>query len=450
MDVEGILGNFDDPEGVSTPWIKTKTLPLEEYFGAPSLLWRTDVQCLALGILKMQWSPRGCLFDEQRGAFSRRLLCSAAPSLHALLEASYRLCETTTSPSPARINLTGSIKNLLPMCPSSHTSVFSRSLHGTLYDFEQVLNRDYKPDIDSMAIGIIFITSETFRKFVRRCVKEEDSQGNILTLDPNSKSFTIIAHGPFSNTRFVLDFDAVFNATLPPAPVSFTLEKVLFAALQACVRSLAFKLSLDSADLMNFVGQMNDVVYVSAIPNLPLSRRDRAELYHQAPHQAPSPLRFPSSVRTISTTESSNNRIPSDRDPALHIRFNQNESTESSAHPTRASSPGVRHADRLPRTIFADGVPYTRITHDVYSIHSGSEDQVYQHNSSPRGMLSTPERERLSTELELDHLESGIRSKSADATLQETTNTLERRISNLAPVDTALQERVDSLRATVN
>ena len=121
------------------------------------------------------------------------------------------------------------------MCPSSRTSVFSRALQGSLYDFEQVLNKNYTPDLDSMAIGIIFITSNIFREFVVRNVREEDSHGNILILDPNSKSFTIIAPGTFSDMRFVLDFDAVFNATLLPTPVSFTLEKVLFAALQACV-----------------------------------------------------------------------------------------------------------------------------------------------------------------------------------------------------------------------
>ena len=60
-------------------------------------------------------------------------------------------------------------------------------------------------------------------------------------------------------------------------------------------------------------------------------------------------------------------------------------------------------------------------------------------------MLSTLERERVSIELELDHLESGIRSAPANIMLQETVDSLERRISNLAPADTALQERIGGL-----
>ena len=460
VDIEGISGNSDDPEGISKPWIKTESLPLDKYFDFPSLLWRTDVQCLALGLLTMEWSPRGCLFDERRGDFSRRLLCSATSSLRALLEASCGICETSTSPTPATISLTSSIKNLLPMCPSSRTSVFSRALLGTLYDFEQVLKKNYTPDLDSIAIGIIFITSNIFREFVRN-VREEDSHGNILTLDPNSKSFTIIAPGTFSDMRFVLDFDAVFNATLLPTPVSFTFEKVLFAALQACVRSLVFKLSLNSADLLDVVGQMEDIVFVSALPSLPLSELNGAVASYEAP--------VPSFSGTTSTNESTNDRIPSSRASSPRTEIESPKSAEHSTRPTRASSPRIIHkdrrpysriryadrlprttpydregtyADRLPRTIYADGVPYTRETYadrlstpinadpvpspeatridesTVYSIHSGSEDQEYQHNSSPRGMLSTPERERLSTELELDHLESGIRSTSADATLQ--------------------------------
>ena len=262
-EVEDIVRNSDDAEGVSSPWIKTKSLLLGEYFHHSSLLWRSDVQCLALGILKMEWSPRGCLSDRRRGDFSRRLLCSAALSVRVLLEASCKICETSTSPATARTNLTAPIQNLLQLCPSGDTSVFSRALHGALYDFEQVLNRDYAPDLHSMAIGVIFITSNTFREFVLKFVRDEDSHGNILSLDTKSKSITIIAPGTFSDMKFVLDFDTVFNATLLPAPVSVTLEKVLFAALRASVRSLVFKLSLDSADLMNIVGQMTDVVYVS-------------------------------------------------------------------------------------------------------------------------------------------------------------------------------------------
>ena len=152
------------------------------------------------------------------------------------------------------------------MRPWRIISAFSRGLHGALYDFEQVLNRDYAPDLNSTAIGIIFITSKTFRDFVLETAMEQDSHGNILTLDPNSRSPTIIAPGTFLDMKFVLDFDAVFHATLLPAPASFAREKVLFAALQACVRSVVFEHSFDSTHLVDFVGRMDDVSAIHALP----------------------------------------------------------------------------------------------------------------------------------------------------------------------------------------
>ena len=111
--------------------------------------------------------------------------------------------------------------------------VFSRALHRALYEVEQALNGDHILGLDSMAIGVIFMTSRIFRNFVLKTLEDEDSHGDILILDPNSNSLTIIASGSFSAMKFILAFDEVFHATAP-AVVSFTREKVLFA----CSKSL--------------------------------------------------------------------------------------------------------------------------------------------------------------------------------------------------------------------
>ena len=219
----------------------------------------------------MGWSPRGCLFAERQGVFCRSLLCPSSSNLYRLLEAGSSIGKNSTASTRDRTELIRSIRRLRPMCSWSTEAVFSRALHEALYDFEQILNRDYTPDLHSMAIGVMFIISKTFREFVHSTVIEEGSHGNILTLDPNSKFFTIIAPGTFLDMKFVLDFEAVFNETPPPGLVSFTPEEVLFAALRACVRSAVFQLSFDSADLLDFVGRMEDVVYVSAIPDVPHS-----------------------------------------------------------------------------------------------------------------------------------------------------------------------------------
>ena len=407
-EIQRISGDLDDAEGISSPWIKTETLELDRYFDGPSLLWRNDVQCLALGILTMEWSPRGCLFDAERGNFCRRLLCSAASSLPALLEASCIICEAPRPLTLDRTNLIGSMKNLLPMRPPSLiTSTFSRALHGTLYEFDQVLNRVYTPDLDSMAIGMIFITSGIFRSFVLSTVRDENSQG-VLTLDPNSKSFTIIGPGTFSGMSFVLDFDAVFSEAPPQGPVSFTSQKVLFAALRACVRSVVFQYSLDSTDLLEFVGHMEDVVHVAAVPNAPSRARG----------QLP-----PRRTRADELSELLLSEIPSE---TASTDNTINSGPENDGRPRMSTPERERDIIELQLDLLQ-----SKLSDLDNGVHELTDDTI---NSGPvndeRPTLSTPERGRDSFKSRLDILQS--------------------RLSDLAPADTAVQGMIDSLRATLN
>ena len=101
---------------------------------------------------------------------------------------------------------------------------------------------------------------------------------------------------------------------------------------------------------------------------------------------------------------------------------------------TRADNP----SERIPSEISSETTPATE-AEDVSvdelqdnGVHESTNDTINSrlgYDDRP-GLLSTPERERVSIELHLDVLQS--------------------RLSDLAPADTALQERVDSLRATVN
>ena len=290
VDIEPVPGNTDT-EGVSSAWIKIdrfdseRYIELKRYFKESALLWRTDVQCLAFGILKMRWSSRGCLFDIHRGHFCRVLLCSGSGSFSTLLRASRDICGTSNSSTVDRIKLIGLVDKVLPWIPSPPhrgtsdltLSTFSRTLHEILYDFEKTLNRVYKPGVDSMAIGVIFITSPIFQKFVSDTLKEgRDTHSNILTIDPSSKYLTITAPGAYKDMRFALDFHAVFHPTVLPDTVSLSLEKVLSAALRACVRSVVFQSwSFDSADLLDCVQDMEEVVHVAAVPNAPTKAPDR-------------------------------------------------------------------------------------------------------------------------------------------------------------------------------
>ena len=135
-DAAHVLQNLNDSEDASNPWIKTESLRVNKYFKDPSLLWRSDVQSLALGILAMNFSPRGYLFDVRRGGFCRVLVRPASHSLKALLEATCRLCESTSPASSDQGDLIKSAKQMLPFLSSPSTSKFSRTRNEALYNLE--------------------------------------------------------------------------------------------------------------------------------------------------------------------------------------------------------------------------------------------------------------------------------------------------------------------------
>lgn len=439
----GIERVSEDPnrEGVSSPWIKTESLDVRHYFRDPSLLWRTDVQCLAFSILKMAWSPRGCLFDVHRGDFCRNLLCSASSSLGGLLGASRAVCGTSTVD---RKELIDSVEGLLPVYTSSlrtpsmtigpalrntshfSRSTFSRARHEALYDFEQVLDRAYTPGIDSMAIGVIFITSHTFRNFVLDILKEEpDTNSNILTVDPSFRYLMIIKPGEYKDMRFVLDFNAVFNAKLLPDALSFTLEKVLFAALRACVRSVVFLDTLDSTDLLDFVGHMGNIVHVAALPNAPNKARGQLpprEIRADRPSELVLPSDIPS--ETTPTTEANDISVHELQDDGVH------ESTDNATNsgPENDERPTISAPER--RRVSIDlhlDMLHSRLSDLGNGVHESTDNDP---ETDERPTLSPPERERISIRAHLDILQN--------------------KIFQFAPADTALQERIDNLRATLN
>ena len=121
-----------------------------------------------------------------------------------------------------------------------------------------------------MAVGVMFITSKTFRDFVQAGVR--DSNENILSLNLVSKSLVITEQGDFSNLLFVLDYEKVFGEAALPIPTFLTFKTV---ALHACVRSTVFYSSFDSMDLLRSIKRMDDLVYISAISS---------KWRHQSPH----------------------------------------------------------------------------------------------------------------------------------------------------------------------
>ena len=146
-----------------------------------------------------------------------------------------------------------------------------------------------------------------------------------------------------------------------------------------------------------------------AASNMPLSQPARAESSHE--DRGRPPLGMNPNMEYMNVT------IPSDPSTHLHIEINPDVSTESSAHPTRTSSPRLRHANRLPRTIYADGIPYTRgISADRVSpaINEAPvpSPETTRIKKSPKHSIHSR-----SDDQEWDSLESRIRSAPADTAL---------------------------------
>lgn len=271
--MRALLAPSEHTEDVSSPWVTSASFDVDKYFRKEVLLWRSDIQALALGMMELRWSTRGCLFDAKRGRFCRRILCQPSSRLYALSETTLRICKAATPTDARKDGLIKALQTILPMCSWRPRSGFSRELHEGLFALEQCLLSKSTRTVPFLAVGIVFITSKRFQKFVLFLAKDHrncDSNCKVLSVDPNADHVLVHSNNEVSELRFTLNFGEVFNASKEQASATLTREEVLFAALSACVRSVAFQFSYDSKPLLDFVGRIDELVYVSARTEMPL------------------------------------------------------------------------------------------------------------------------------------------------------------------------------------
>ncbi|KAI4159444.1 MAG: hypothetical protein L6R39_000346 [Caloplaca ligustica] len=269
-----------DPEGVSTSWIKTDSLPIEVYFPEKerALLWRSDIQLLALSILTLECSPRGFLFEAEKGTFFRRIVCPASSSLQALLLVALQHGRVSATSKIGSANVTKSLRNVIPMCSWRVDSGFSRELVEALFDLEQVFTGISSSQTLSLAIGVVFITSETFRRFIHKAIDPIDSCGpteDLLVLSAAESELVVTCRESGESIKLAFDFKEVLGTAMTSASTSMALEQVLLATLRACLRSVLFQFFFDAKHLLDFVKEAGEIVYVSpqteAPPPLPES-----------------------------------------------------------------------------------------------------------------------------------------------------------------------------------
>lgn len=275
-----LLSTSEDTEDASSPWVNSASFDVNSdldkysYFREDVLLWRSDMQALALGMLELKWSPRGCLFDTERGRFCRRILCQPSPRLYALSEATLRISKASTPTDARKDGLIKALETIIPMCSWQPRFGFSRELHEALFALEQGLLSKSTRTIPFLAVGIIFIMSNKFQEFVLSFAKDHrnrDSNCKVITVDSNADHVLVHLSNEVPDLKFTLNFGEVFNARKELAYATLTREEVLYAALSACVRSVAFQFSYDSKPLLDFVCRIDELVYVSARTEMPLS-----------------------------------------------------------------------------------------------------------------------------------------------------------------------------------
>lgn len=182
---------------------------------------------------------------------------------------------------------------ILPICSWRPRSGFSRELHEALFALEQRLLSKSARTIPFLAVGIVFITSKRFRKFILFLAKDHrnrDSNCKVLSVDPNADHVLVHSNNEVSELKFTLNFGEVFKASKEQASATLTREEVLFAALSACVRSIAFRFSYDSKPLLDFVGRIDELVYVSARTEMPLA--GAGSRWPRHPHRREKPQFF--------------------------------------------------------------------------------------------------------------------------------------------------------------
>ena len=133
---------------------------------------------------------------------------------------------------------------VLPMSFWQVTSGFSPELHRALFELEKDLLSQTSNEIPCLAVGIIYITSDTFRKFVlaeTRKDHENDSGSEILIISPDSGNLVLTSSREYKDLKTSLNFHEVFGERGQLANGSLTYEQVLLATLRACLRVVAFQ-----------------------------------------------------------------------------------------------------------------------------------------------------------------------------------------------------------------
>lgn len=121
--------------------------------------------------------------------------------------------------------------------------------------------------------GILYLTSETFRKFVKDladnptgndCLVEIDMKANVVRTSSS-------LHKP---VQYRLVFHDVFRATYLSAHQprkSIPIKNVMLAAFQACTRLQWFDIALESKSLLELIQSLDEVVHVASRSQPPLS-----------------------------------------------------------------------------------------------------------------------------------------------------------------------------------
>jgi hypothetical protein len=270
-----------NPEYTNETWVTYNTLLYSVYRGKVQYhspyrtdriyIRRVDLQSLSLGVLSLSMTPLHFLYDLKRTDLITTLLTRARKGQTGLRHA----VETTRPYWQCGLDEAKFDKAMDGIWEVEvDKSYYSRRESLALYELDDHICRIFRGSrIVRQTIGILYISSPTFRYFIEGIGKSDEARSSCKVRIDMSENEVQVNVGERTR-KWYLGFHDVFPKAsilvdLPPTDVS--LAELILASLQAWARVAWFAQAIDSEPLLDFVDDLDELVHISARTEPPSS-----------------------------------------------------------------------------------------------------------------------------------------------------------------------------------
>jgi hypothetical protein len=293
---EAVSFSPDDNEYNMTSWVRfneSKRWPHRTM----QCIWRADLHNLCLGVLTIPITAKNFLLHKSRASFGIKLVTvvrrlESQVALFNAVKQTFNHWPMSKDPIQSKKfqDLLDEVA-ALPITDQLGKLSFSRRLSEGLARLDDFV-LDPGPALSRQTIGILYLSTSSFRKFVYDVASKDASfERSNVVIDVAANSVHVTLAGMEGllkqEARYRVNFKEVFGAHTIPSDngaLSVSLQHMMLACLQAWTRITWFARTLDSRPLIDFVDSLDEVVHVSTKtqPLLP-SRHPLPRLETDAP-----------------------------------------------------------------------------------------------------------------------------------------------------------------------